>query len=168
MANTKFPLKLNGINFQVNPTNLSVSKPIVKGSLSTQSGVRFQIWYNQPEVLTISGLSTGQSAYAELQFLKQNYEITNTQNISTLFYKTKNYRGFIDSIEVGHSIDRHQRWPYTIQFQLIQGEQFNIQDFALQPSTSALGQLTNLLEQNINAPIARANQALGSVLGKII
>lgn len=170
MANTKFPLKLNGVNFQVNPTNLSVKKPIVKGSLSTQSGVRFQIWYNQPEILTISGLSTGQSAYAELQFLKQNYEITNTTNISTLFYKTKNYRGFIDSIEVGHSIDRHQRWPYTIQFQLIQGEQFNIMDFALQPSTSTgpFGQVTGALEQNINAPIARATTALGAVMGKII
>ena len=170
MANTKFPLKLNGVNFQVNPTNLSIKKPIVKGSLSTQSGVRFQIWYNNPEILTISGISAGTSAYSELLFLKQNYEITTTSTISTLFYKTKNYRGFIDSIEVGHTIDRHQRWPYTIQFQLIQGEQFNIMDFALQPSTTSgiLGTVTGALEQNINAPIARANTALGAVMGKII
>jgi len=167
MANTKFPLKLNGVSFLVNPTNISVKKPIVKGSLNTQGGVRFQVWYNEPEILIINGISTGQSAYAELQFLKQNYEVTKTTNLSTLFYKTKNYRGFIDSIEVGHSIDRHQRWPYTIQFQLLQGEQFNIQDFALQPS-GLVGQVTNLLEQNINAPIARATGALGSALGKII
>ena len=168
MANTRFPLKINGVNFQVNPTSLSIKKPIVKGSLNTQDGVRFQIWYNQPEVLTISGLSTGQSAYAELQFLKQNYEVTATTTISTLFYKTNVYHGFIDSVEVGHSVDRHQRWPYQIVFQLIQGEQFNIQDFALQPSTGLLGQVAGLLEQNINAPIARATGSLGAAIHKII
>jgi len=168
MANTKYPLKINGVNFQVNPTNLSITKPIVKGSVSTQAGVRFQIWYNQPEILTINGLSTGTTAQAELMFLKRNYEVTNTTNISTLFYKTKNYRGFIDSIEVGHSIDRHQRWPYTIVFQFLQGEQFNIQDFSLAPSSGVLGTALNTLTQTVNAPIARANVALGSVLGKFV
>lgn len=167
MANTKFPLRLNGVNFQVNPTNLSVKKPIVKGTVSTQGGVRFQIWYNQPEVLQIQGLAAGNSAYKELQFLKQNFEVTKSTNMSELFYKTKIYRGFIDSLEVGHTIDRHQRFPYAIVFQLVQGEQFNIQDFALEPG-GLIGEATDFLEETINAPIARADAALGQVFGKII
>lgn len=167
MANTKFPLRLNGVNFQVNPTNLSVKKPIVKGTVNTQGGVRFQIWYNQPEVLQIQGLAAGNSAYKELQFLKQNFEVTKSTNMSELFYKTKIYRGFIDSLEVGHTIDRHQRFPYTIVFQFVQGEQFNIQDFALEPK-GLIGEATDFLEENINAPIARADAALGQLFGKII
>jgi hypothetical protein len=167
MANTKFPLRLNGVNFQVNPTNLNIKKPIVKGTVNTQGGVRFQIWYNQPEVLTISGLSAGNSAYKELQFLKQNYEVTKSTNMSELFYKTKIYRGFIDSLEVGHSTDRHQRFPYSIVFQLVHGEQFNIHDFALEPN-GLIGEATNFLEETINAPIARADAALGQLFGKII
>lgn len=167
MANTKFPLRLNGINFQVNPTNLSVSKPIVKGSLPTQSGVRFQIWYNQPEVLTIQGIAGGTTAYKELQFLKQNFEVTKTTNMSELFYKTKIYRGFIERVEVSHTTGQHQRFPYSITFQLVQGEQFNLADFALEPS-GLIGEVTDFLEETINAPIARADQALGQVFGKII
>lgn len=167
MANTKFPLRLNGINFQVNPTGITVKKPIVKGAVNTQGGVRFQIWYNQPEVLQITGIAAGTTAFSELQFLKQNYEVTKTTNMSELFYKTKIYRGFIDSIDVGHTIQNHQRFPYTIVFQLVQGEQFNIHDFALEPS-GLLGQVTGFLEETLNAPIARADKALGSVLGKIV
>lgn len=167
MANLKFPLILNGVKFKVNPTSLSISKPLVKSELPTKTGVRYQIWFDHPETLTISGISAGESAYRELLSLKRNFERTNSTNLSQLFYKTKNYRGFIDTITVTHAVGEHQRFPYTIVFQLLQGEQFNIQDFALDPR-GIIGEGLGLIEQNINEPIARAERALGQVLGKII
>lgn len=167
MANTKFPLILNGIKFQVNPLNIAVSKPLVQGELATQGGVRFQVWYEAPEVITITGMSAGESAFKELIFLKQNFEVSSTQKLSELFYKTKIYRGFIQEIGVSHGIDQHLRFPYQITFQLIHGERFNIHDLALQPS-GLIEEATNFLEENINAPIARGGKALGQVFGKVI
>lgn len=166
MANTKFPFIINGIKFQVNPTSLSIKKPITKGTLPTVGGVRFQIWYNSPEVLTIQGLAAGQTAFNELYFLKNNFEKTKSKSYSELFYKTKIYKGFIDSVDIGHSVDVHQRFPYTIVFQFLHGEQFNIQDLSLEPS-GLLGEVSGFLEENINAPIARTEKALGQVFGKI-
>lgn len=166
MANTKYPLILNGIKFQVNPTALSVTKPILKGKMDTMSGTRFQIWYNQAEVLKIKGIAAGETAYRELLFLKQQYERTSTSAVSELYYKTKIYRGFIDSVGVGHSTQQHQRFPYDIEFQLLYGEKFNIHDFALQPS-GILGAAASLLEENINAPIARADKVLGQAFGNL-
>lgn len=166
MANTKFPLILNGIKFRVNPTALSIKKPVLKGTVNTQGGVRFQIWYNMPEVLTIQGVAGGETAYNELLFLKNNFEKTTTQRYSELFYKTKIYKGFIDTVDVGHTLENHQRFPYTIAFQLLHGEQFNLHDFSLEPR-GLVGEATDFLEENINAPIARADKALGQVFGKI-
>jgi hypothetical protein len=166
MANSRYPLILNGVKFQVNPTSLSISKPIVKGTLQTQSGTRFQIWYNQAEVLTINGISSGDNAYAELSFLKQNFERTSSNVLSELFYKSQTYRGFIDSISVGHAVTSHERWPYTVVFQLIYGEKFRIQDFSLNPS-GAISQVTGFLENIINAPISRATTALNQTNGRL-
>ena len=167
MDNTKFPLILNGVKFQVNPINLNISKPILKAPLNTQGGTRFQIWYNLPEVLKINGIAGGDTAFKELSFLKQNFERTRTTALSELYYKTRIYRGFIDSLEVGHSLQSHQRFPYGIVFQLIQGEQFNIQDFSLESSGGIISGVTGLLEEVINAPIARADNALNQTFGKI-
>lgn len=166
MSNARFPLIINGVKFQVNPTNISVTKPVLKGELNTQGGKRFQIWYNLPEVLKINGIAGGDTAYRELSFLKQNFERTVSTAISYLFYKTKIYRGFVDSVTVGHTIQTHERWPYEVIFQLIQGEQFNVQDFTLQPS-GLVGEATGILEEVINAPIARADVALGQTYGKL-
>ena len=166
MANTRYPLILNGVKFQVNPINLSITKPIVKGRLATQSGTRFQIWYNEAEVLTINGISAGDTAYAELSFLKQNFERTSSNALSQLFYKSQLYRGFIDSITVGHGTSAHERWPYTVVFQLIYGEEFKIQDFSMNP-TGAISQATGFLENVINAPISRATSALNQTYGRL-
>lgn len=165
MANTKFPITINGVKFQVNPTSLSISKPIVKGTLPTQGGYRFQIWYNAPEVLAIQGIAAGQTAFNELIFLKNNFERTKTSVPSELFYKTKIYKGFIDKINVGHSVAAHQRFPYDITFQFLHGESFNLQDLSLQPS-GLLGEATDFLEENIGAPIARADAAISQTLGR--
>ena len=166
MANTRFPLILNGIKFQVNPVNLSITKPILKGTLETQGGTRFQVWYNRAEVLTINGISSGDTAYNELTFLKQNFERTASTALSELFYKSKVYRGFIDSVQVGHGIQANERWPYAITFQLIFGERFNIADFSLNP-TGAISQTTGFLENVINAPISRATDALNQTYGRL-
>ena len=151
----------------MNPTNISVSKPLVRGELPTQGGIRYQFWYDSPEVVTIAGISAGETAYQELQSLKRNFEVTSSQRLSELFYKTKIYRGFINSIVVGHSVDAHLRFPYQIDFQLVHGEQFNIHDLALQPG-GLLETATDFLEENINAPIARTSRALRKVFGKVV
>lgn len=166
MSNSRYPLILNGVKFQVNPRNLSIVKPIVKGTLNTQSGTHFQIWYNAPEILTINGISAGDTAYAELSFLKQNFERTSSSVLSELFYKSQVYRGFIDSVTVGHGVDNHERWPYQITFQLIYGEKFKIQDFSLNP-TGAISQATGFLENIINAPISRATSSLNQTYGRL-
>jgi len=167
MANTRFPLILNNIRFQVNPRNISVNKPLLYQELATQHGVRYQIWYDRPETLTIQGMSAGDTAFRELLFLKQNFERTTSNKISELFYKTKVYRGFITQLTVGHSVDEHLRFPYQIEFQLLQGEQFNIHDFSLEAS-GLLSRPLNFLEENINAPIARSEKALGTLFGRVI
>ena len=167
MANTKFPLTLNGVRFQVNPMNLSIEKPIVKGDLATQGGIRYQIWYDHPEQLTIEGMSAGETAYSELLFLKQQYERTNTLRHSELFYKSTVYRGFIETMTIGHGVDAHLRFPYSITFQLLAGEQFKVEDFALEPR-GLLGEFQGILEETINVPIAGAERALGQAFGRVI
>ena len=166
MSNTKYPLILNGIKFQVNPTSLSVTKPILKAKMDTMSGTRFQIWYNQAEVLTIKGVAAGETAYRELLFLKQQYERTSSTAVSELYYKTKIYRGFIDTVGVGHATQTHQRFPYDITFQLLYGQQFNIHDMALEPK-GVVGEASSFLEENINAPIARVDKLLGQGFGNL-
>ena len=168
MANTRFPLILNGIKFQVNPLNLSIDKPLVYQQLPTQAGIQYQVWYDSPEVLGIQGISAGETAFRELLFLKQNFENTNLSSPSELFYKTQTYKGFITNLTVGHSIDTHLRFPYQINFQLLHGEKFNIQDFSLEAPRGIIGAASSFIEENINAPIARAENALGKLFGKVI
>ena len=161
----RFPLILNNVRFQVNPRNLRIRKPLIFGDLATQEGIQYQIWYNAPEMLTITGISAGESAYQELLFLKNSFE--SSTKISELFYKTKIYRGFMKSLEVGHTLDEHLRFPYTIEFQMLHGESFNIHDFALNP-TGALSRASNFIQEKIGAPISNASRALNKALGKII
>jgi len=163
----KTPLILNGVKFQVNPMGLSLDSKVVSTSLVTQGGIRFQTWYDSPQILTISGMSAGESAYQELQFLKTNFEYTNTKGLSRLFYKNSTYIGFIQSITVSHSVDAHLRFPYQIVFQLIQGQKFNFYDFAFNPTgliSSSLNQVTSI----INVPISNAANNLNTAASKII
>jgi len=168
MANTRFPLILNGIKFQVNPQNLSIEKPLVYQELATQSGIQYQIWYDRPEVLTIQGISAGETAFRELLFLKENFETTSLSRISELFYKTQVYKGFITNLVVGHSLNEHLRFPYQLNFQLFHGERFNIQDLSLEAPQGIIGQVSGVLEETVNAPIARSSNALGKLFGKVI
>jgi hypothetical protein len=164
---TKTPLILNGIKFQVNPMGLAIDSKVVTTSLATQGGIRFQTWYDSPQTLTITGMSAGETAYQELQFLKTNFEYTNTQGLSRLFYKNSTYTGFIQSINVSHNVDAHLRFPYQIVFQLIQGQKFNFYDFAFNPTgliSSSLNQVTSI----INVPIANATNNLNTAAAKII
>lgn len=165
---TKFPVILNGVKFQVNPRSLDSSKSVKYGSLDTQSGVVFQFWYNNPEVLNISGLSAGVTAYQELLFLRQNYDVTvNPGKISQLFYKSKTYRGFLGNLKVTHSTSRHTLFDYSMTFQLLQGEEFKIEDFALQ-SSGLLGKVSTILSQIVNAPIAGFENQIGKITGRLI
>jgi hypothetical protein len=167
MANTKFPLILNGVKFLVNPRSIRVSSPLVYGNLPTQAGIRYQIWYGQPEVITITGWSAGESAYSELLSLKNNFEYTTTNTLSSLYYKSTVYKGFMTNLSVGSTLDAFLRFPYEITFQLVAGETFNIHDLSLEPS-GIIGEAQDFLEENINAPIARAANAFNKTLGKII
>lgn len=164
---TKTPLILNGVKFQVNPMGLSIESRVLTTSLNTQGGTRFQTWYDSPQVLTITGMSAGETAYQELQSLKANFEFTNTQGLSTLIYKNSSYTGFIQNIAVSHSVDAHLRFPYSITFQLLQGQRFNFYDFALNPTgliSSSLNQITNV----INIPINNFTNNINSIASRTI
>ncbi len=126
---TRFPIQINNLRFFVNPTGLNIQKGLNFAPLNTQNGVRYQIWYDAPEVLTITGDAAGDTAYRELNFLKRNFERTN--KTAELFYKTRVYRGFITNLTVDHNIGHPNRFSYSITFQLLFGERFAIEDFSL-------------------------------------
>lgn len=164
----KFPIIINGVKFQVNPRSLESNKSVKYGSLETQSGVVFQFWYNNPEILSISGYSAGTTAFQELLFLRQNYDVTiNPGKISQLFYKSKVYSGFLGDLKITHSTDRHLMFQYSMVFRLLQGEEFKIEDFALQP-VGLLGRVSTILSQVVNEPIAGFEQQIGKITGRIV
>lgn len=165
---TVFPLIINGIRFQVNPKSLDINKSLKYGTLDTQSGVVYQFWYDNPEVLTISGMSAGNSAFQELIFLRQSYDATiNPGKVSQLFYKSSTYRGFLENLKVTHNVQRHLLFEYTMTFRLLQGEKFKIEDFALQAS-GTLGTVTNIFSQTVNQPIAGLENQINKIIGKVI
>lgn len=165
---TVFPLIINGVRFQVNPTMLASNKSIKYATLETQSGVVYQFWYNNPETLEITGMSAGSSAYQELIFLRNNFDVTlNPGTISQLFYKSKTYNGFLTNLKITHNIKRHLLFEYSMTFQLLQNEEFKIEDFALQP-TGLLGKLTTIFSQTVNAPIAGFENQINKILGRVI
>jgi hypothetical protein len=163
---TKFPLQLNNLRFFVNPTNLNITKGVNFGTLPTQSGVKYQVWYDAPEVLTIAGVSAGKTAYKELVFLKRNFERTNKQ--SELFYKTRIYKGFITNITVEHGTSHINEFTYTIIFQLLFGEKFAIEDFSVTGNERGIVARTlQQLDEIINEPIRRLESSIEKLLNKI-
>lgn len=153
---SRFPLQLNSLRFYVNPTGLNIQKGLNYNTLATQGGVKYQVWYETPEILTITGDCAGDTAYKELVFLRQQYELTN--KISELFYKTQLYRGFITSVQVDHSTQHLNRFSYTIVFQLLQGEKFAIEDFSLTDNeTGIVSDTINRLENTINKRLGLNN-----------
>jgi hypothetical protein len=153
---TRFPLQLNSLRFYVNPTGLNIQKGLNFSTLATQGGIKYQVWYETPEILTITGDCAGNTAYKELVFLKQQYEITN--KISELFYKTRLYRGFITSLQVDHNTQHLNRYSYSITFQLLQGEKFAVEDFSLTGNEEgAVSKGLKKLEDYINKRLGTAN-----------
>lgn len=161
---TKFPLQINSLRFFVNPTGLNVTKGVNFAPLNTQNGVVFQVWYNAPEVLTISGQSAGETAYRELAFLKRNFE--RTDKLSELFYKTRVYRGFITNLTVDHNTGHVNRFNYTITFQLLHGEKFAIEDFTLR-ERSLGSKVEGFIQDYINEPITKLESKLDSFFKKL-
>lgn len=160
-----YPVRLNNLNFYVNPRQMKITKNLSIGNLPTQSGVQYQIWYNSPEMLIMTGASAGQTAYQELLFLKQQFESTN--KLSTLFYKTRQYSGFMTTLDVEASTTHLNEFTYTINFQLLQGQEFAIEDFSITTNNNglvqgAIGQLQNIL----NIPLNQANAKISSLLQK--
>jgi hypothetical protein len=149
---TKFPIQINNLRFYVNPTGLNVTKGVSFAPLNTQNGVVFQVWYDVPEVLTITGQSAGNDAYKELAMIKRDFEKTN--KLSELFYKTRLYKGFITSVNFDHNTSHPERFNYTITFQLLQGEQFAIEDFTIKERSLGT-RVEKFIQENLNKPIAK-------------
>jgi hypothetical protein len=163
---TKFPLQLNSLRFFVNPTNLRITKAVNFAPLNTQNGVKYQIWYDAPELLTISGASAGKTAYKELVFLKRNFERTN--KLSELFYKTRIYKGFITNMEIDHSTSHPNQFNYTITFQLLFGEKFAIEDFSLTGNEKGIvGRTLEQVENFINEPLNKLESSIEKLLAKL-
>jgi hypothetical protein len=164
MANI-YPLTLNSLKFFVNPRQMKITKNVSFGTLPTQGGVQYQIWYNAPEMLVLTGSSAGQTAYQELLFLKQNFEKTN--KTSTLFYKTRVYQGFITVLDVEASTTHLNEFTYTLNFQLLFGEEFAIEDFSISTTNNglvlgAIGRLATIL----NIPLNKASANITNLLQK--
>lgn len=159
---TKYALILNGVKFLVNPTSLKINMGVLMSSLTTQGGVKYYIWYNNPEVLTIQGQSAGSTAYQELLFLKNNFERNN--KTSSLFYKTTIYSGIITSLEVNYTSDSPNRFGYSINFQLLQGQKFKIEDFSLQPIKT--GNLLGGIEDFVNINLTKLGLNIQEGIGK--
>jgi hypothetical protein len=162
---TIYPVKLNDINFYVNPRNMKITKTVNFGTLPTQGGVQYQIWYNAPEMLVMTGACAGQTAYQELLFLKQNFEMNN--KLSTLFYKSQIYQGFLTLLDVEASTSHLNEFTYTINFQLLFGQQFAIEDFSISTINNgliegAIGRLQNIL----NIPLNKASANISNLLQK--
>lgn len=144
---------------------MRISKNVSFGTLPTQSGVQYQIWYNAPEMLALTGSSAGQTAYQELLFLKQNYEKNN--KLSTLFYKTRMYQGFIISLEVEASTSHLSEFTYSINFQLLTGQSFAIEDFSLTTNNNGIVQgAIGRLQTILNIPLNQANAKINNLLQK--
>src|SRR5579864_8253338 len=160
-----YPVRINNLNFFVNPRNMKIAKNVSYGTLPTQGGVQYQIWYNTPETLVITGASAGQTAYQELLFLKQNFE--SNDKLSTLFYKTQVYQGFITLLDVEASTTHLNEFTYTLNFQLLFGQQFAIEDFSVSTTNngvieSAIGRLETIL----NIPLNKASANITNLLNK--
>jgi hypothetical protein len=148
-----FPISINSLNFYVNPTNLSVTKPLLFSQVPTVGGLVYQAWYDAPETFVLSGESAGSTAYNELVFLRQNFE--NTNKVVTIGYKAKVYYGFMNSISLEHSTSHINRFRYNIQITLLQGQHFAIEDTALNANNQGL------IEGAVNSAANFINQKLG-------
>jgi hypothetical protein len=148
-----FPIQINSLNFYINPTQLSISKPTTFATLPTANGFVYQFWYDSPEVLTLTGASAGTTAYNELVFLKNNFQLTN--KVVSIFYKTKLYQGFITNLTVEHSTSHINRFNYTLAIQLLQGQQFAIEDMSITQNNQGF------IEGGINSAVNLINQKLG-------
>src|SRR6185437_321504 len=162
---TIYPLRINNLNFSVNPRNMKITKAVSFGTLPTQGGVQYQIWYNAPEMLVLTGASAGQTAYQELLFLKQQFE--NNNKLSTLFYKTQVYQGFLTLLDVEASTTHLGEYTYTVNFQLLFGQQFAIEDFYISTTNNgviegAIGRLETIL----NIPLNKASANVSNLLQK--
>lgn len=160
-----YPVRINNLNFYVNPRNMKIAKNVSFGQLPTQNGVQYQVWYNAPEMLIMTGASAGSTAYQELLFLKQQYEKNN--KLSTLFYKTQQYQGFITALDVEASTSHLNEFTYTLNFQLLTGQSFGIEDFSISTQNNgvvlgAIGRLQNIL----NIPLNQANAKINNLLQK--
>jgi len=148
-----FPIQINSLRFYVNPTQISVNKPVTYATLPTSNGFVYQVWYDSPETLTITGASAGPTAYNELVFLRQNFE--NTNKVVQIFYKTRNYQGFITNMTVEHSTTHINRFNYVIPIQLLQGQQFAIEDLSITPANQGI------IEGAVNSAATFLNKKLG-------
>lgn len=162
---TIYPLRINNLNFYVNPRNMKITKAVSFGTLPTQGGVQYQIWYNSPEMLVLTGASAGSTAYQELLFLKQQFESNN--KLSTLFYKNQIYQGFITLLDVEASTSHLNEFTYAINFQLLFGQQFAIENFSISTTNNgviegAIGRLENIL----NIPLNKASSSISNLLQK--
>ena len=162
---TKFPLQLNNLRFYVNPTGLQITKGITFGTLPTQGGVKYQVWYDTPDVLNISGACAGSTAYRELLFLKTQFERTN--KVSELFYKTRLYRGMITNLVIDHNTSHINEFTYTITFQLLFGGKFAVEDFSINATNQGvLSSTLQKLANFINAPLNKLESSITQALSK--
>ena len=163
---SKFPIQINNLRFLVNPTGLNVSKTVNFGTLPTQNGVKYQVWYDAPEILTITGASAGRTAYRELVTMKRNFQ--RADKVSELFYKTRLYKGFITNLTVDHNTAHINYFTYTITFQLLFGEQFAIEDFSItRDETGIVAEQLERLEKNINQPLNQLESSIEKLLSKL-
>ena len=141
----KLPVVINDVRFWINPTNMVVRKALNIAQLDTMRGRQFQVWWPSPEVVSISGEAFGKDAYKQLLYLKRHYEGTGgNPSLSTLTYKTYKYDGYIVNLDVTADAKNMNVWIYSLNFQLLHGNKFRVEDFSLTESNPVLHPLTQV------------------------
>lgn len=125
-----FPIEINGVRLYINPRQLQVQKNLLSAQADTFAGRVYQIWWAQPETITISGVVFGDFAYQQLLKLKRDYE---SKKKSTLRYKSTSYEGFITRFDVTYTSENPRQWSYNLTFNLLQGQHFQVEDFTITP-----------------------------------
>ena len=125
----RYPVILNGVRFLINPKHITVRKPLSMGTLATQEGIKYQVWYELPEIITIGGQSAGETAFKELQFLKDTY--AKADKVSEMYYKNRLYKGIIQELTITSSSDYIFRYKYSLTIQLLNKQVFAIEDLSV-------------------------------------
>ena len=132
---TLYPIKIGTFKFLVNPTKIRVQKRSQINETRTMGGTTFQIWPDLPDEISFEGMSFGFQTITELRGLQSQIALDPSSKLTTLTYKSKNYKVYLREISVEADADNPRQFRYTIS--MVSKGHFGI-------DTMPIGQLTGI------------------------